>query len=56
MLPGATNITTEIFQAACRVFREAWDGVTPLRQLGVQVTFLSKEPYQQFDPFFRNVA
>lgn len=51
MLPGATNITTEIFQAACRVFREAWDGVTPLRQLGVQVTCLSKEPYQQFDLF-----
>ena len=51
MLPGATNITTEIFQAASKVFREAWDGVTPLRQLGVQVTCLSKEPYQQFDLF-----
>ena len=51
MLEGATNITTEIFQAACQVFHEAWDGVTPLRQLGVQVTRLSKEPYQQFDLF-----
>ena len=51
MLSGATNITTEIFEAACNVFREAWDGETPLRQLGVQMTRLSKEPYQQFDLF-----
>jgi len=49
MLHGATNITTEIFDTACRLFEEAWDGVTPLRQLGVQVTRLSREPYQQFD-------
>ena len=51
MLSGATNITTEIFEAACKIFDEAWDGVTPLRQLGVQMTRLSKEPYQQFDLF-----
>ena len=51
MLHGATNITTEIFEAACRVFDEAWDGITPLRQLGVQVTRLSAESYQQFDLF-----
>ena len=48
---GATNITAEIFREACRVFDEAWDGVTPLRQLGVQLTSLSKELYQQFDLF-----
>lgn len=51
VLTGATNITTEIFEAACRLFDEAWDGVTPLRQLGVQVTRLSREPYQQYDFF-----
>ena len=50
-LHGATNITSEIFEAACAVFDEAWDGVTPLRQLGVQMTRLSKEPYQQYDLF-----
>ena len=49
LLHGATNITSEIFEAACRIFDEAWDGVTPLRQLGVQMTRLSNEPYQQFD-------
>lgn len=51
MLHGATNITAELYEAACRVFDEAWDRITPLRQLGVQVTRLSQEPYQQFDLF-----
>ena len=51
LLHGATNITEELFSAACRVFDEAWDGKTPLRQLGVQVTRLTSEPYQQFDLF-----
>ena len=51
ILHGATNITTELFDTACTVFDEAWDGVTPLRQLGVQVTRLSSEPYQQYDLF-----
>ena len=51
VLNGSTNITAELFEAACRVFDEAWDGITPLRQLGVQMTRLSGEPYQQFDFF-----
>lgn len=51
MLSGATNGTGELFEAACRLFDEVWDGVTPLRQLGVQVTRLSSEPYQQYDFF-----
>ena len=55
MLLGATNLTSEIFEAACRLFDELWDGVTPLRQLGVQVTRLSNEPYQQYD-FFSGVS
>ena len=50
-LHGATNLTEEIFRQACRIFDEAWDRVTPLRQLGVQVTHLAREPYQQFDFF-----
>ena len=51
MLHGATNITSELFAAACEVLHEAWDGQTPLRQLGVQVSRLSREPYQQYDLF-----
>ena len=51
VLHGATNITSELFEAVCKIFEEAWDGQTPLRQLGVQVTRLSSEPYQQYDFF-----
>ena len=50
-LTGATNVTSELFTAACRALNEAWDGRSPLRQLGVQMTKLSKEPYQQYDLF-----
>jgi DNA polymerase-4 len=49
--PFATNMTEELFRSACQVFEQAWDGSTPLRQLGVQVTRLSDEPYQQYDLF-----
>ena len=51
MLSGATNNTQTLFDTACRVFDEVWDGITPLRQIGVQVTRLSCEPYQQYDLF-----
>ena len=51
MLHGATNMTQELFDTACRVFDEAWDRRTPLRQLGVQVTRLTAQPYQQYDLF-----
>lgn len=50
-LHGATNMTQTLFDAACRLFDEVWDGITPMRQLGVQVTRLASEPYQQFDLF-----
>lgn len=51
MLSGATNITESLFRAACAIFDEAWDESIPLRQIGVQVTRLSNEPYQQYDLF-----
>ncbi len=55
MLHGATNITAELFNAACKLLDEAWDAQVPLRQMGVQVTRLSREPYQQYD-FFSGVS
>ena len=55
IIAGATNMTQELFSTVCRIFDEAWDGVVPLRQLGVQVTRLSKEPYQQYD-FFSGIT
>ncbi len=51
LLPGATNMTQELFEAACKLLDKAWDAQVPLRQMGVQVTRLSKEPYQQYDLF-----
>ena len=50
-MESATNGTQALYRAACQVFDEAWDTFTPLRQLGVQVTRLSDEPYQQYDFF-----
>lgn len=44
-----TDVTEEIYRTACRVFDEAWDKKTPLRQLGVQVTQLADQRYRQFD-------
>lgn len=47
----ATNGTEELFRAACALFDSIWDGCTPLRQLGVQVTCLSGESKRQFNLF-----
>ncbi len=46
-----TNMTEQIFETICYLFDELWDGITPLRQLGVQITNLSQEPYCQYDLF-----
>ena len=50
-LHGATNVTQQIFECACEIFEASWDRIIPLRQLGVQVTRLSDEPYCQYDLF-----
>lgn len=51
MLLGApTNITAEIYQAACRLFDELWDG-TPIRLLGIQTTRIKEESVRQMSIF-----
>ena len=50
-LPSATNGTTEIYEAACRILEQVWDKKTPLRQLGVQMGKVSHEPYRQYSMF-----
>lgn len=50
-LQGATDVTQALYEAACRIFDEAWNPEIPLRQLGVQVSQLSQERYGQFDLF-----
>ena len=50
-LQNITDSTEELFQTACRVFDAAWDGKTPLRQLGVQVSRLEERGARQYDLF-----
>ena len=50
-LPSATNNTTEIYRAACKILEEVWDQKTPLRQMGVQMSKVSREPYRQYSLF-----
>lgn len=41
VLPVSTNITKEIYETACDLFHELWDG-TPIRLLGIQTARASK--------------
>ena len=41
-LETRTNVTEEIYRAACEVFDSLWDGQTPLRLLGVSVGKVSE--------------
>lgn len=50
-LANAENRTETLFRIACRVFDEAWDGQTPLRQLGVRVDRLEAQGARQYDLF-----
>ena len=50
-LASATNGTDELYKASCALFDELWDGKTPLRQLGVQVTKLTDGGCRQYSLF-----
>ena len=50
-LATATNVTAELYRQARQVFDALWDGKTPLRQLGVQVTRLSSGTQRQYSLF-----
>ena len=39
-LPNATNVTQELYSASRELLRSMWDGKTPLRQIGIQMTQL----------------
>lgn len=49
-LKAPTDITMEIWQAACRVFDEAWDG-TAIRHLGIHTMKVSFEQNRQLGLF-----
>ena len=50
-LPSATNVTEELYRAACRVFEAMWDRAVPLRQLGVRVGKISEDGWRQCSLF-----
>ncbi len=50
-LDSPTNITEEIYKAACQVFGKLWDKKTPIRQLGVHTTKVQENAGRQYSIF-----
>lgn len=50
-LTSSTNSTTEIYNIACEIFEEMWNGKTPLRLIGVQSSKVSKDSFRQYSIF-----
>lgn len=50
-LPNPEDSTEALFRLACRIFDEAWDGMTPLRQLGVHAGQVEARGARQYDLF-----
>lgn len=50
-LPQATDLTSEIMKAARELLDELWDGETPLRLLGLSLSDLTREVYEQLSLF-----
>ncbi len=46
-----TNITEEIYEAACQLFDKLWDKKTPLRLLGVRTSKVQEEAARQYNIF-----
>lgn len=47
----ATNVTEEIYRAACGLFHDLWDGRTPIRQLGIHTTQVQTDAGRQYNLF-----
>ena len=52
-LDSATDVTEELFRAACTLLMRMWDGHKPLRLLNVTATRLTEEEYRQYSLFDR---
>ena len=50
-LAAATNVTQELYEVSRALLRTMWDGRTPLRQLGMQVTHLMATNQRQASLF-----
>lgn len=51
MIDNPTNSTSVIFDKACELLASIWDGVRPIRQLGVRTTKIADEKYEQLSLF-----
>lgn len=50
-LMNPTDISKEVYEIAKELFDELWDGVTPLRLLGIALTNITREETVQFSLF-----
>ena len=50
-LPQPTDVTAVILNEARRMLSEVWDGVSPIRQVGLGVTKLTHDSYEQMSLF-----
>ena len=50
-VPQPTDVTAMILNEARRMLHEVWDGVSPLRQVGLGVSKLTHENYEQMSLF-----
>ena len=50
-LLSPTDVTEEIYHAACDVFRQLWDRRTPIRQIGVHTSKVQADVGRQYNLF-----
>ena len=50
-LMSATDVTEEIYRAACLVFEHLWDKKTPIRQIGVHTSKVQEDAGRQYNLF-----
>lgn len=50
-LMSPTDVTEEIYLAACQVFDKLWDKHIPIRQIGVHTSKVSMDAYRQYNLF-----
>ena len=46
-----TDVTEEIYAAACRIFKKLWDKRTPVRQIGVHTSKVESDAGRQYNLF-----
>lgn len=50
-LDNATNVTSELYAKACELFDKTWDGVKPIRALGVHTSGVTQDAQRQYSLF-----